>query len=128
MSYLDQGERVRLFFAGRPALINKERSKHWREHRAATKALRTEACLRALSARLSDLGAVEVYSYPTYATRRSWPDVGAWAPSVKAILDGLVDAEVLSGDGPDVVVALHFYAPRLGDEDGLVVDLIPRKR
>lgn len=49
-------------------------------------------------------------------------DVGAHYPTVKAAVDGLVDAELLAGDGPDVVVALLMHAPRKGGKHtGLIL-------
>lgn len=121
------GEEVHVFFfPGRPVLMNANRSRnHWRTQAEATRDLRTAARYEALRARLRRIERCEVHSYPTYRTRRSWPDVGAWAPAVKAVVDGLVDAKVLEDDTHEVVMALHFWAPRLGERDGLVVEIHP---
>lgn len=115
-------------FAGRPPLLNAERSAHWSEHRETTAALRAEACLRARAARLAAMDEVEVRSWPTYADRRSWPDVAGWAPATKAVIDGLVDAGVLPNDTHTVVRRSTFDTPRLGTTDELVVALVPWAR
>jgi hypothetical protein len=112
-------------FAGRPALMNAERSQHWSEHRAATSVLRVETCLRARLAGLPEMDAVAVRSWPTYTTNKSWPDVAAWAPATKAVIDGFDDAGVLPNDSWRVVRRNTFEVPRLGDADELVVVLIP---
>jgi hypothetical protein len=112
-------------FDGRPALLNAERSGHWSVHRETTAALREETCLRARTAGLPVMDAVAARSWPTYASARSWPDVAAWMPATKAVLDGLVDAGVLRDDTWRVVRRSTFEAPRIGDADQLVVVVIP---
>lgn len=119
---------VMIRFDGRPALLNAERSAHWSEHRAATAALRQEACIRARAARLPVMPTVAVRSWPTYTNERSWPDVAGWMPATKAVLDGLVDAGVLADDTWRVVRRSTFEVPRIGDADQLVVVLIPWDR
>ena len=47
-------------------------------------------------------------------------DVGACNPSVKAAIDGLVDASVLPDDSPEFVRSLVFLPPRKG-KDALVI-------
>jgi hypothetical protein len=115
-------------FAGRPALLNAERSAFWTVHRGTTAALRQEALLRARTAGLPVMDAVAVRSWPTYTTGRSWPDVAGWVPATKAVLDGLVDAGVIANDTWRVVKRSTFDTPRLGDADELVVVLIPWDR
>jgi hypothetical protein len=55
------------------------------------------------------------------SNRRSPQDVGGCLPAVKAAVDGLVDAGVMSDDGPDQVRELVFTGAVLGDLDGLMV-------
>lgn len=114
-----------LRFAGRPPTLNHERSHHWSEHREVTKAYRDEATLRARTAGIPRLDEVEVRSFPTYRNRQSWPDVAAWFPATKAIIDGFVDAGILPSDTCQVVRRNTFDSPRLGTRDELVVVLIP---
>lgn len=49
--------------------------------------------------------------------RGKLPDVGSCYPSVKAAVDGLVDAGVLPDDTPAYLTALVFHAPERGDAD-----------
>lgn len=119
--------RVLIRLAGRPPLLNAERSGHWREHRARTRMLRGETALRVASTKLGTApGPVEVFSWPTYRSGQSWPDVAAWAPATKAVIDGFVDAGYLAGDTPDVVARSTFEQPQPGDRDELLVLLLPQ--
>jgi hypothetical protein len=58
-------------------------------------------------------------------TRSGMPDVGAPLLIVKAVIDGIVEAKVLPGDGPDVVRSLTFEAPRVAGYHGLRVIVRP---
>lgn len=117
---------LRLTLPGRPPLTNAERSGHWRAHREATRAWRETAGWAAKAGRCSAIvGPVTVTSWPTYRTGRSWPDVGAWAPALKAVVDGLVDAGILPADTADIVRYVHYHPPLRGDRDALVVEVVP---
>ena len=52
-----------------------------------------------------------VHAHPFYRTARSIPDTAACVGSVKAAIDGLVDAGVLTDDTPDIVRTVTFHAP-----------------
>ena len=65
---------------------------------------------------------VAVTVTPTLRHRGSMPDTGACIGAVKAMIDGIVDAGKLPGDGPGVVVELLFLAPVVnGEPDALTV-------
>jgi crossover junction endodeoxyribonuclease RusA len=118
-------EPVAIFIPGRPFLLNAERSRHWREHRAHTSDVRLEASyLWHPAARVTTLDRVKVEVYPTYEKGRL-PDTGACMPSVKAMLDGAVDAGLLLDDTPDIVTYLGFHRPVIDKErgDGVMVIL-----
>lgn len=51
----------------------------------------------------------------------SLPDVGAAYFMAKAMVDGLVDARVLAGDGPRFMRSLHFREPEIVGEHGVRV-------
>jgi hypothetical protein len=74
---------------------------------------------------LGALDRVRIHATPVHANRRNPSDVGACLPSVKAVIDGLVDAAVLPGDGPEHVVALTFHPVVIDSWDGLSVCLVP---
>ena len=104
--------------AGRPALLNAERSAHWRDHRGTTRANRTEAGLRLLAeGRKGVMPMVKIDVWSLY-DNRLLPDTGACLPTVKAIIDGAVDAGLLPHDGPAVVKHLAFWSPTTDKETG----------
>ena len=47
------------------------------------------------------------------------PDVAACYPTVKAAIDGLVDAGVVPDDGPFNVTRITFRAPQVAQREGL---------
>lgn len=59
--------------------------------------------------------------------RRPLADTGNAYGSVKAAIDGLVDAGILPGDGPTVILSIRMNAPRPAPKNGtefLTVTLI----
>lgn len=50
-------------------------------------------------------------------------DVGAAAPAVKAVVDGVVDAGWLADDDPTVVRSLNFLPHRRGSHNGLTLTI-----
>lgn len=116
---------IGIFIPGRPLLINAERSAHWRTHREATRDVRLEASiLWRKHRRLGPLDQVKVDVYPTYAKGRL-PDTGACLPTVKAVIDGGVDAGLLIDDTPEIVTHLAFHRPVIDTAagDGVMVTL-----
>lgn len=116
-------EPLALFIPGRPALLNAERSSHWRSRAEQTRHTRNEARLLWRQAgKGKQLRRVKVEVYPTYAKGRL-PDTGACFPSVKAIIDGAVDTRLLLNDTPDIVTYLGFHRPMIDKErgDGVMV-------
>lgn len=73
--------------------------------------------------RIPALGRVSVTATPLVKSRRSLPDAGAAMPSVKAGVDGLVDAGVLADDSPAYVASVCLRAPVVGDVDGLLIEV-----
>ena len=110
-----------LRYERRPWTLNVERqqnrfrraklTKEWREHFAA------------LAADLAPMTAVAVIAQPELRHRGSMPDTGACIGAVKAAIDGLVDAGVLIEDGPAVVKALTFLAPKVTGVDALELEV-----
>lgn len=123
------GASARIFVPGRPPLLNAERSAHWRKHRDTTRQLRKVGYFAGCNLtnvkgyRFPDQ--VIISSYPVYATKRSWPDVGNWFPTTKALVDGLVDADAWPDDNAEHVVGLLFEQPRLAANDGLYLIVTP---
>lgn len=65
------------------------------------------------------MGPVTVTAQLYRPDARSMPDAGSAILAVKAMLDGLVDAHVLPGDGPAVVRSTTCEAPLVRGYDGL---------
>lgn len=100
----------------RPSSLNAERSSNWRSRHHATAAWRQMSNLVATGrtehgprvARFTP--PVEIVATPVQKGRL--PDAGNCYPSVKAAIDGLVDAGLLPDDSPPYVHAVTLRAPR----------------
>ncbi len=102
---------VTIAIEGRPPLLNAERSKHWRQHRETTRTYRTAAAIQlGKEGRKGTMGMVKVDVWSTY-DNRVLPDTAACLPAVKAVIDGAVDAGLLTNDTPNIVKHVAFWAP-----------------
>lgn len=95
---------------------------HWREKAALTKALRTKSRMLHRGVRQwHDVEAAHLTVWVTWPDRRR-RDVANLAPTIKALVDGAVDAGILTDDsdrhliGPDLRVTDHVT-----DAPGLAV-------
>jgi len=102
-----------LTYHARPWTLNHERRGGTGYHGRAnlTREWRDAYRLLALESRIPPLAWVHVEARPQYRTARSLPDTAACVGSVKAAIDGLVDAGVLPDDGPELVRRVTFEAP-----------------
>jgi crossover junction endodeoxyribonuclease RusA len=91
--------------------LNFERKMHHMTRADAVRQWRTDAGWEAKAARLPHLERISIVAQP-FQRRAVLGDAGNHLPSVKAIIDGLVDVGVLDDDGPDHVTALTLLAPR----------------
>ncbi|MFE1270547.1 hypothetical protein [Streptomyces sp. NPDC058758] len=88
-------------------LLNSNARLHWRQAAARTAAIRREVAAAARSMRVPPLRWAHVVYRMHPGPRTTRFDPGNWAPTVKAAVDGLVDAGVLPDDnssrlrGPD---------------------------
>jgi hypothetical protein len=108
----------------RPWTLNLERREHWSKARSLTREWREQFGWLGLQNR-QRFARVEVVCEVICA--KPLPDTGNAYGALKAAIDGLVDAGVLPGDGPDLIAALTMLAPRVpypGDPDCLRVTLI----
>lgn len=109
----------------RPLTLNAERkgSQHWSRTREQTRAWREAFWALGAQTRHRFRRAhvtVEV------VIKGPMQDTGACFPSVKAAIDGLVDARVLPDDGPQQIASLKFVAPRrprVGEREHLTLEL-----
>lgn len=74
---------------------------HWAKRKDITKALRTE--MHARARHIPDLGKCEVELVWVVADRRR-RDADNIVPTLKALCDGLVDAEIVADDVPELMV------------------------
>ena len=103
----------------RPWTTNTERSWHFQKRAARVRETRERFYWLAKEAKVPQLPKIEVSAVPLVKNRRSMQDVGACFPAVKAAIDGLVDAGVIVDDNAQHLDKLTFYAPRVGDDEGL---------
>lgn len=117
-----------LFVPGRPLLTNQERKLHRLAAAQVIREIRRSAWLLAKAKRVGLYDAVAVTARPHVHDRRP-QDIDACHPTVKAAVDGLVDAGVLRNDGPAVLTALTYLPVRLSSPHGdgleLVVTAVP---
>lgn len=63
--------------------------------------------------------AISIIAEPLSSTRRWRPDVAACYPTVKAAIDGIVDAGVIPDDDDRHLLAVTFLPVSYGKVDGL---------
>lgn len=107
---------------GRPLLLNRERKFTYWERAAAVKEWRTAGWVEAKRRRIPKFSRVNITATP-HVHDRVAQDSGACFPTVKALIDGLVDAGVLPHDGPEVVRELTFRPVVLRSSKGDALEL-----
>lgn len=112
----------------RPRTVNDLIAKAMHVRRRVMKEWREWAYWEATARLLRPItGLVDISAVHLRESRIGMPDVGAPLLIVKAVIDGLVDAHVLPGDGPSVVHSLTFESPLVVGYDGLRVIVRPRE-
>ena len=82
----------------RPWTTNSERTWHFQKRAARVRETRERFFWLAKEAKIPQLPKIDVAAVPLVKNRRSMQDVGACFPTVKAAIDGLVDAGVIPDD------------------------------
>lgn len=95
---------------GRPTLANKVHNMHYRAVSADRKRWREAGCQAARLAKVRPCDAVTLECWGRYPSGRL-PDADAVAPSLKGVIDGLVDAAVVTDDDGTRVRAITYRAP-----------------
>lgn len=116
------GYPYRLEVWGEMWTLNLERTLNHFQRARMVKEWRNAACVVAKARRLPKMKAVEVRFTPHRATKRL-VDTGNHFPVAKAMIDGLVDAGVLAGDGPHIVRRLIFEAPVIDGESKATLEI-----
>lgn len=109
---------------GKMWTLNAERSMHHFTRAKNVKEWREASTVVAKARKIPSLGAVEVIFTPHRKNRQGLADTGGHFPVAKACIDGLVDAGVLTGDGPDIVRRLTFTAPVISGESKAEIFII----
>jgi crossover junction endodeoxyribonuclease RusA len=115
---------------GKLLSINAERKVHALRRADYVREWRDSAGWEAKAARLPHFERVSIIAQPVQHHARL-ADAGNHLPSVKAIVDGLVDVGVLDGDGPEHVSALTLLAPVKVEGSGpdwITVELVEAQR
>jgi hypothetical protein len=108
-----------LFDSTKPWTANAERTWHHHRRAAEVKACRSRFYYLTLQAKVPPLDQIVVIAQPFRKDRRSMPDVAACYPTVKAAIDGIVDARVVPDDSPKHLIGLVFMAPEIIGSEGL---------
>ena len=106
---------------------NIERNLHHHTRAEIVKLWRHAAATYARNLHLGTMGVVTVEAHVSRkVTKGRTPDADAFAPTIKACLDGIVDAGVLVDDGPKYVRAITYHActPAERDEVRLVLHAV----
>lgn len=93
-----------LDFTYRRPPLTANKKPHWRERARLTRQTRTDAIFLARAARIPDLGRIHVSLIWYVADRRRRDGGENVAPTLKPMIDGLVDAGVVIDDTPDLVI------------------------
>lgn len=101
-----------LTYGARPWTLNAERRLDFHVHGRMTSEWRTAFGWLARQQKIPRLGRVAISANPSM--RPPLADTGNCYGAVKAAIDGLVDAGVLRGDGPEIVALIALYAPVRG--------------
>jgi crossover junction endodeoxyribonuclease RusA len=112
----------------RPWTANAERT--WNHYKRAevVRETRLRFGWKARSLNIPLQNQIVVIARPHRKDRRSMPDVGACFPTVKAAIDGIVDAGVIPNDTPQHLLAIVFYAPIVSGKEGLSIRIVPANR
>ncbi|MHB1777980.1 MAG: hypothetical protein ACYCU7_18635 [Acidimicrobiales bacterium] len=100
-----------LTIPGKLTSLNAERSAHWASRLASTRQWRIDAAHTARRLKIPPLQRIAVEATPHQARGRLC-DCGNHYPSIKAAVDGLVDAHVIPDDDPTHLVRLTQRSPQ----------------
>ncbi len=103
----------------RPWTVNGERKLAAHQRARLVRDWRRRTAWLAKLERIPQLNAIRVRACPLAKNRAALQDVGNCHPAVKAAIDGLIDARVITDDTDDIVRELVFGATFIGDVDGL---------
>ena len=116
---------VTLTHYARPWTINAERSgrhAHWSVTGRMTREWREAFGLLAMGQLRHKMKAADI-TVEIVMAKGPLPDCGANYTAIKAAIDGIVDAGLLPGDGPEHVRSITMHAPVKGKQDRMTIRL-----
>jgi hypothetical protein len=118
-------DRWLLTYEAAPVSLNRERNKHWSARSDATREWREAFWALALERQVGRHDRVQVLVHHLVHRGGPLPDIGACYPSVKAGIDGLVDALVIPDDTGTHLIRLTFLPPVRSERDALTLEVRP---
>ena len=106
----------------RPIPANKHRNLHYQAAATYNRSWRFAFNVLAREAKVPALAVIEITVHQTQA-KGTLPDTMASAPTVKAAIDGLVDAGVIPDDTGKHLAAVTFLPPVKGNGDWLTLTI-----
>ena len=116
---MSDGSEWTLRLEAKPLLLNAERAASRWVRADHTAMWRQAFYVLALQQKVPKLEQATIEVRHTKSGKGKVPDVCACVPSVKAAVDGIVDAGVLPDDTPKHLLAVTFHAPVRGETDSL---------
>ena len=107
---------------GRPVTENAFRRMHFHARSDYSLQWKHAAEVLAREAKIPSLESMHIIVRP-FVTRRPFPDVAACASTVKACIDGLVDAKVVPDDDPSHHLSTLFLAAAIGESNCLRIEV-----
>lgn len=114
-----------LFDDQRPWTANAERTWHYHKRADMVRRCRERFGWHTIRKRIPKQQSIYIVAQPHLRNGRSMPDVGACFPTVKAAIDGIVDAGTIPNDTPEHLLGLIFLPPEISGFDGLSIHIIP---
>lgn len=108
----------------KPWTANAERRWHYQKRATMVADARQRFFYLAKQARIPALDACTITAVPCSKNRRSLADVAACYPTVKAAIDGIVDAGIIPDDDPAHLQAVTFLPTEVAGFDGLRIYVI----
>lgn len=108
---------------GRVRSLNTERSTHWSKRAKDAQTWREAFWAHGVARRVK-FGPVDITA--EIVQKKPLADCGNGMPSIKAAIDGLIDAGVIQDDSPEWVKSITLIAPRTpkpGEPESLIITL-----
>ena len=115
--------RLEIDMLGRPLLANAANKMHFQDRDRIRADWRDATTTLARAQRIPRCAAIDIKVQARYRTRRTPGDIDSPAPTVKGVIDGLVNAGIIRDDKPPYIRSLLYVTPQIGTglPDALIV-------